>query len=269
MEKIAGTFRGVLIVTLGCLLALSGRAEVHIARFDPPLSVSAFSDPMPGLDWNTTAFDFDLDGQTDFRLTYGGGGMTAYFNTPTRIAMRAPTLNNSPGPIMPAIVLEPLGPVGSVPLGSMIGSNIVSATGTNFYAWEPGYTNSNNLPELLGDHSAFVILANLVTPLGPEPVITFSTNGTLVTNVYYPSPFVLGDVAGKEGVMALQFYIGSELHYGYIHFNFNDGAGGVIYGWAYETEPNVPIQAMPLLVGEKLKKHKIILDLNNGQGHGH
>ncbi len=260
-KKIAGIFRGIFVAALGCLLASNAPAEVHIARFDPPLSVSAFSDPLPGLDWNTTAVDFDLDGQTDFRLTYGSGMMTAYFNTPTRIAMRATTLNTNTGPIMPALVLEPLGPVASVPLGSMIGSNIVSSTGTNFYAWEPGITNSYNLPELLGDHIASVILANEAVPVGPEPVITFSTNGTWVTNVYYPGPFILGDVTGKEAVMALQFYIGSELHYGYIHFNFDEGAGGVIYGWAYETEPNVPIKAMPLLPGEKLKKGKILLNL--------
>jgi len=239
---------------VGCLLASNARAEVHITRFDPPLAVGAFSDPAPGLDWNTTAVDFDLDGQPDFRLTYGGGAITAYFNAPTRFAAKvAPA-----GGITPATVL---GPVGAVPLGSTIGSNIVSSIGTNFYAWASGDTNSYYFPELLGDHDANVIMANLAVPIGPEPVITFSTNGAWVTNIFYPSPGFLGDAVGKEAVMALQFYLGSERHYGYVHFNFKPGVGGVIYGWAYETEPDVPIKAMPLLPGEKLNKRKILFDL--------
>lgn len=104
-----------------------------------------------------------------------------------------------------------------------------------------------------------VMYMNMAVPLGPEPVITLSTNGTWVTNVYNPIPSVFGDAVGKEGVMALQFYIGTERHYGYIHFNFSgapDGLGGVIYGWAYETQPDVPIQALPLSPAEKIKIHK-------------
>ena len=242
MKTITLVVRGILIATLGCLLASSSRAEVHVARFDPPLSVSAFSAPLPGLAWNTTAFDFDLDGQTDFRLTYGEGMMTAYFNSPTRFASK----------VHHPVLIGAHDMVGAVPLGWVIGSNIISSGLTaDSYTWSAGDTNTDNLPELLGDHQEGVIFAQLaiasqVGPITPNRVII-------------PS-FPTGDVTGQEGVMALEFYIGSERHYGYIHFNFKTGTGGVIYGWAYETEPDVPIQAMPLLPGEKLKNRKILFE---------
>jgi hypothetical protein len=67
-----------------------------------------------------------------------------------------------------------------------------------------------------------------------------------VTNIYYPLPVVSGDVAGKEGVMALEFDVNGQPHYGYIHFDFHQGPDGIIYGFAYETEPGIPIKASPL-----------------------
>jgi hypothetical protein len=255
MKNIIAIVRCILVATLGCLLASNAQAEVHIARFDPPLSLGAFSDPAPGLDWNTTAFDFDLDGLADFRLTYGGGTMAAFFNTPTCYAVQMPPPNAIIFPID-----DPIGPVGSVPLGSMIGSNIVSSIGTNFYAWSLGLTNILDFPELLGDHEEVLMYVPQIShgPVLLEPA-TFS-NGVLAANKLGPKPFVTGDVVGQEGVIALQFYIGSERHYGYIHFNFKAGSKGAIYGWAYETEPDVPITAMPLLPGEKLNKHKILFE---------
>ncbi len=256
MKTLTAISLGILAATFGCLLASNAQAEVHIARFDPPLSLDAFSDPAPGLDWNTSAFDFDLDGRADFRLTYGGGTMAAFFNTPTCYAVQMPPPSAIVFPID-----DPIGPVGSVPLGSMIGSNIVSSAGTNFYAWSQGLTNILEFPELLGDHMEVLMYGPQLSH-GPVPLepITFS-NGVSAANSLRPKPYVTGDVVGQEGVIALQFYIGSERHYGYIHFNFKAGSKGVIYGWAYETEPDVSIQAMPLLPGEKLNKRKIILDL--------
>jgi hypothetical protein len=257
MKTITLTSRGVLIAIMGCLLAPSSRAEVHIARFDPPLNVSAFSVPAPGLDWATTAFDFDLDGQPDFRLTYGMGLMTAYFNSPTQFAAKA----------LHPVVVGAQDVVGAVPLGWVIGSNIISSGLTaDSYVWSAGGTN-NYLPDLLGNHQANVISANQVIPAN-MPLMTLS-NGIWITNISFP-PFPVpswGDVVGQEGVIALQFYIGTELHYGYIHFNFKGGTGGVIYGWAYETEPNVPIKSMQLLTGEKLNKRKMIFDINPVQKH--
>ena len=53
-------------------------------------------------------------------------------------------------------------------------------------------------------------------------------------------------------MIAVEFAINGEVHYGYIHFDFRSngtslgGTAGLIYGWAYETEPGVPICAVPL-----------------------
>ena len=61
-----------------------------------------------------------------------------------------------------------------------------------------------------------------------------------------------GDIVGKEGVMALKFFINGQPHFGYVHFDFRyvvnpalqgGGFGGYIYGYAYETQPGVPITA--------------------------
>lgn len=65
---------------------------------------------------------------------------------------------------------------------------------------------------------------------------------------------VVGDPPDKEGVIAVEFLIGTNKHYGYIHFDFRkelgwyNGCGGYILGWAYETEPDKPINAAPIAV---------------------
>jgi len=230
----------LLATLLGCL-AMNASAEVQITRFDPPLNISAFADVPEALLVNVMAVDFNVDGDAEFRLAYGYGWIGAYLNTPTRFGRRAPR----PG------VVAIGGPVAAVPLCSIIGGNIVSAIATNSYVWSPGYTNRYDLTQPLGNHEASVITANLSPAIGP--VITFPTNGVLVTNIYYPRPVVSGDVAGKEAVMAVEVQINGETHYGYIHFDFRSspgtpfgGAGGLIHGWAYETQPGVPIQAFPL-----------------------
>jgi hypothetical protein len=170
----------------------------------------------------------------DFRLLHGFGGIEAYFNGPTRIAKR----------VLAGNLINLNEPVAAVPLNSRIGANLVSP-GTNTFAWSPGYVNVDDLTQPLGDHAATVFSANIAIPLQPGTIIDFSTNGTFTTN-YYSGALTLGEVPGREGVMAVEFYLGGQPHYGYIHFDFRGGAGGVIYGWAYETEPNVAIKAKPL-----------------------
>jgi hypothetical protein len=112
-------------------------------------------------------------------------------------------------------------------LNSRIGTNIVSP-GANFFEWSPGYTNSYDLTQPLGDHQAAVVGGNLVIPLQPGPgqIISFSANGTLVTNSIIPVP-MFGDVVNREGVMAVEFYISGDRHYGYIHFDFRSGVADV------------------------------------------
>lgn len=234
----------IMLLFVAGFLAQPATAGVQVVRFDPPLEVNAFADAPAGILPNILATDFNLDGEVDFRLLYGFGAMGAYFNSPTRFATR--TVSSG--------VRAIAGPVAAVPLNSVIGSNIIASVASSSYAWSEGYTNRYDLTRPLGDHEASVILANAMPTVGyGGPVISFSTNGTLVTNTYYGGPVASGDIVGKEGVMALEFYVNGEPHYGYIHFDFRpltsaplSGVAGVVYGWAYETEPGVAIKATPL-----------------------
>jgi hypothetical protein len=243
--------RGQILAGLFACLALSAQAAVQVTRFDPPLKISAFDNVPETSFYNVLAADLNADGDVDFRLAYGLGVVESYFNAPVRFAQRV---------ARPDVVGRG-GPVAAVPLGSVIGTNILSAISTNFYVWSPGYTNHDDLTQPLGDREASVITANLVVttppPILPGPIVTLTvSNGTIVTNICNGGPFpgglitsmpiASGDVVGKEGVMALEFYVNGQPHYGYIHFNFDGFAGGVIYGWSYETEANVAIEAKSL-----------------------
>src|SRR6185437_12113730 len=114
---------------LGCL-PLNSQAAVQVTRFDPPLQISAYTDPTGDAFVNVFAADFDANGVVDFNLGYGLGFMSAYFNAPVRFGARVPLSN----------IAVP-GPVAAVPLGSTIGTGIASSDPTNLYIWSSGYTN--------------------------------------------------------------------------------------------------------------------------------
>jgi hypothetical protein len=249
MKRTPATLRGLILAgLLGCL-TWSASAAVQVTRFDPPLQISPFSEVPEGLLLNVLGADLDSDGNVDFRLTYGWGGIGAYLNAPVRFGQRVP------GPD----AIGRGGPVGAVPLNSVIGTNIVSALATNFYAWSPGGTNRDDLTQAFGDHEATIVLANLAVvshnaPFGGSVPFTngtfiFPTNVIFLTNIYPPIvslPIAGGDVVDKDAVMALEFYINGQPHYGYMHFSLDVFGEGVIYGWSYETEANVAIQAKSL-----------------------
>ena len=56
-----------------------------------------------------------------------------------------------------------------------------------------------------------------------------------------------GPFAGLDGYLGIRFYIGSDLHYGWIRLNLNNGypaqAIGFITEWAYNSVPNAPLAA--------------------------
>ncbi len=235
VKRISTLMLGRILAGLIACVAFGAQATVQVTQFDPPLNISSYyvDAPANGL-FNILGVDFDADGEVDFRLAYGLGGIGAYFNAPVCFGQRV----SGPG------VAGRGGPVAGLPLGSTIGPNIVSSV-TNFYAWSSGDTNIDDLTQPFGDHEATVITANMVAfnaPLGT------TSGGILFTNLPPIStvPVVSGDVVGRECVIAVQFYANGEVHYGYIHCDFSNGASGVIYGWAYETLPNVPIVAAPL-----------------------
>jgi hypothetical protein len=120
----------------------------------------------------------------------------------------------------------------------VIGSELPPDLSANRYQWSSGWTNSYDLTQPYGDHQLSAIMANVMPAfIGAQPVAS-------------------GDMVGKEGVIALEFSSNGQTHYGYIHFDFRAprrlenrplaGTVGVIYGWALETEPDVPIEAESL-----------------------
>ena len=76
-------------------------------------------------------------------------------------------------------------------------------------------------------------------------------------------------------MMALEFLINGQPHYGYIHFDFRpltdaplSGAVGFIYGWAYETEPGVPIKAVSMSPASNRNERKPRTDRAEQRGRG-
>jgi hypothetical protein len=192
---------------------------VQVTRFDPPLALNIWN-PGPSGQVVPNVFGVDLnhDGEPDFRFLYAEGWMGAYFNFPTRVITK--------------------GSVGAVPVGTVIGSELPPKLIANRYQWSPGWTNNYDLTVAFGDRQLSAITANVIPHyIGAQPVAS-------------------GEMVGKEGVIALEFSINGQTHYGYIHFDFRaprrlenrplSGTVGVIYGWAYETEPGVSITAEPL-----------------------
>lgn len=120
------------------------------------------------------------------------------------------------------------GPVAALPFGTSIGSNVVSTLISSNDTWWQGYSDSGGQ---YGDHAndvGYVVSDEIV---GDPPVVS-------------------ADAAGKEGVMAFKLYLNNQPHFGYVHFDFRPpqsvGFGGVIVGYAYETQAGVPIVAQRL-----------------------
>lgn len=211
------------------IIVTSLHAGVQTTCLSPPLPVSALAETFDGPDpFNVLAIDFNGDDRVDFRLTYGCcGGIDARFDSPSRIIIARQSLDWTN---------RIIGAVGALPLGTVIGSNLDSSVDTNLYIWDAGITNRfDDETKPYGDHRSTAIAV-----LDPQTI---------------GMPLVVaGDPADKEAVIAVEFLIGADKHYGYIHFDFRKeigwyrGCGGYVLGWAYETEPNRPIVAAPVAV---------------------
>lgn len=226
--------------TLLACLAFNAHAGVQITKFDPPLAISAFATVTASNQlFNVLPLDFNLDGTADFNMAYGAdsfglAGIELFFSAPARVVVKQP-LN-----------------VAALPLGTIIGSNLRLPS---IYQWSAGYADQDDVTLPLGDHELDVVYIPNVAPtsLPNGGAIAVIGPGGIRTLPPTPAfPIVEGDVAGKAGVIAVEFFINGQPHYGYIQFDFRSngtpfgGTGGVIYGWAYETQPGVPIVAAPI-----------------------
>lgn len=210
-------------IFIGLAFSLPVRAAVVTNLLNPPLVLNPFRD-----DEYTLDLDMDQNGVVDFRLYSsgggGGGGVTMYLNWPARLVTKTNGVSGSPNIDYQGVAGLPFGTV----LGSALPTNLGNRT------WWTGFTNKYDLTQQYGNHESGVLLA----PVG------------------------LGDVGAKEGVIGVEFLIGGQVHYGYIHFDFRvargyGGYGGYIYGWAYESTPNLPITAERLRSGPPALDFKI------------
>ena len=208
----------VLITSL-----MSSNAEIRATKLTPPIRLNPFQDDLTAL-----PIDFNEDGKVDARLVYGQGSLSAYFPATNRVAVKIS--GNT---------------VGSLPLNTMISGRFPPEL--NAFRWDNGVPVSSDAPEhrQYGERRK-IIVSTMMAPRMPEHSVfsTSQTNGSAGTSASLGS----GDVIGKTGVIAVEFQIDGNVHYGYLHVDFRPDAApiGLIYGFAYETITNTPITATPL-----------------------
>ncbi|HYV27405.1 MAG TPA: hypothetical protein VFA77_07720 [Candidatus Eisenbacteria bacterium] len=159
--------------------------------------------------------DFNADGRVDFRFLSHNSGLNAYIYQPSRIvAQLAPPPNHG-------------GRLGGLPLNTLVGEQI-SLPG---YDWWVGGALPTTDHEIYGDK---LIGALWMGWSGPSPLV------------------IVSDLTHKNSAIGVEFLIGTNKHYGYVHADFrlehDYGLGlvGYLYGWAYETAPGQPIVTEPI-----------------------
>lgn len=211
-------FNILALLALFVLLPRDVKADVVITRLEPPLAVG-----VPDEDdfWVTQGFIFG--GQTNVFLGWGIEEMDLGFFAPSQVFIVS-------APLPPGRT-NVYGGVAALPFGTIIGSNVVSSANLNGDTWyggdlvTGGDTSLGDRADMVGDFLSDEII-------GDPPVVS-------------------GDAVGKEGVIALEVYLNGQPHFAYIHFDFRyiyqwaagTGFGGYIEGYAYETQPGVPITA--------------------------
>lgn len=223
LKKLQTLLAGVIGLFLCGVLTLNTQASVVTTRPEPPPIRGAWT-----ADFETLDIDFNQDGVVDLRLLSGAGGMTVYLNGTNRIVIKANLVSGS--------TTTNYSGVGGLPPGTVIGSALNPNLGN--YNWWTGFTNHYDLTQPYGSHEATAMIVGY----GNQPI---------------------GDWGSKEGMIAVEFRISGQVHFGYVHFDFRpervwtDGSGGYIYGWAYEDVPGVPIVAERIRNGPPMRDFKI------------
>jgi hypothetical protein len=205
------------ICSMVCCLALNSIASVRTVEFTPPLLITAGEATEYGI--GNLEIDFNLDGKADLRFVYGNGGITAFLDSTNR------TIIN--------------GSVAAVPFGTVIGSNLPPVL--NSYRWDSGSAVPTNSELKQFGQRQKIVLTTMAAPRLPGSPVQVAGGGGPITQPVLAS----GDVVQKEGAIAAEFRISGEVHYGYIAVDFRSalGTGGKVLGWAWETEPALPITA--------------------------
>jgi len=224
--------RLLFVILLNGWLALEAPAGLVVTKLNTPRH---FGPGVGAFPMEPTEIDFDGDERVDFRFFPHSSGISAYIPQDARVVVRFDTSPNRVG-----------GAVAGLPLNFWFGeTNRLSG-----YRWWNGFPVMDPEQQIYGDRILTVMIF-LTQPVNPE---------ILVVNA---------DIRFQNSAVGVEFLIGTNKHYGYIHVDMRQehdyllGAGGYIYGWAYETEPGKPIFTAPIAVPAVPARSRIV-NLNDG-----
>ena len=245
------------IVSSGVILAsvLTSQAEVRTTRFDSPIIFALGESIGPTLSFCFSP-DFNHDGLGDYLFFRRGTPTYCYFNSPSSIVVQKPYT-------LPPYLEDDYAWVAALPLGSTIGEELsYPEVDMSAYSWSEGDEYTGSFPyDYISFNRSAVLTADGVLPSSSAISGSENVSGKEISEVEAAySPFVKGNVLGKEGVIGIKVatkipasYYAIPLpeyytYYGYIHFYCPNERTICFLGYSFESEWNQPIVAEPLAI---------------------
>ena len=261
------------IVSSGVILAsvLTSQAEVRTTRFDSPIIFALGESIGPTLSFCFSP-DFNHDGLGDYLFFRRGTPTYCYFNSPSSIVVQKPYT-------LPPNLEDDYAWVAALPLGSTIGEELsYPEVDMSAYSWSEGDEYTGSFPyDYISFNRSTVLTADGVLPSSSAIPGSENISGEENSEVEAAySPFVKGNVLGKEGVIGIKFatkipasYYAIPLpeyytYYGYIHFWCPNEGAICFLGYSFESEWNQPIVAKPLAIPPIMKIQFSIQKLEDG-----
>ena len=261
------------IVSSGVILAsvLTSQAEVRTTRFDSPIIFALGESIGPTLSFCFSP-DFNHDGLGDYLFFRRGTPTYCYFNSPSSIVVQKPYT-------LPPYLADDYAWVAALPLGSTIGEELsYPEVDMSAYSWSEGDEYTGAFPyDYISFNRSTVLTADGVLPSSSAIPGSENISGEENSEVEAAySPFVKGNVLGKEGVIGIKFatkipasYYAIPLpeyytYYGYIHFWCPNEGAICFLGYSFESEWNQPIVAKPLAIPPIMKIQFSIQKLEDG-----
>ena len=261
------------IVSSGVILAsvLTSQAEVRTTRFDSPIIFALGESIGPTLSFCFSP-DFNHDGLGDYLFFRRGTLTYCYFNSPSSIVVQKPYT-------LPPYLEDDYAWVAALPLGSTIGEELsYPEVDMSAYSWSEGDEYTGSFPyDYIAFNRSALVTADGVLPSSSAIPGSENISGEENSEVEAAySPFVKGNVLGKEGVIGIKFatkipasYYAIPLpeyytYYGYIHFWCPNEGAICFLGYSFESEWNQPIVAKPLAIPPIMKIQFSIQKLEDG-----
>src|SRR5574344_1547320 len=234
---------------------LTSQAEVRTTKFDSPVLVSLVTAISDGLSFCFSP-DFNHDGLGDYLFFHRAYETLFDFNSPSSIVVQKPYT-------LPPYLEDDYAWVAALPLGSTIGEELsYPEVDMSAYSWSEGDEYTGSFPyDYISFNRSAVLTADGVLPSSSAISGSENVSGKEISEVEAAySPFVKGNVLGKEGVIGIKVatkipasYYAIPLpeyytYYGYIHFYCPNERTICFLGYSFESEWNQPIVAEPLAI---------------------